>query len=111
MDDTLSKKFAQQLQDKLAELEDLESTATAAMATVDLDQTRVGRLSRMDAMQAQQMAIASQQRRKTEILQIKMALKRVKEGEFGYCLCCGEEIAPARLAINPAATLCIRCAA
>ncbi|PVV05816.1 MAG: conjugal transfer protein TraR, partial [gamma proteobacterium symbiont of Ctena orbiculata] len=39
-----------------AELQAVDETSQAAGETVELDQSRVGRLSRMDAMQAQQMA-------------------------------------------------------
>jgi DnaK suppressor protein len=46
--------------------EELESAAEAgddSAAIVELDQSKVGRLSRMDAMQAQAMAKASNERR------------------------------------------------
>jgi DnaK suppressor protein len=32
------------------------------------------------------------------------------EDDYGYCESCGEEIAPARLMVDPAATHCIKCA-
>ena len=77
---------------------------------VALDQQSVGRLSRMDAMQQQQMADAEARRRKSDIARIDAALKRIDEGEFGWCLTCGEEIATKRLEIDPMATQCIICA-
>lgn len=92
------------------ELEELEAMSKASTAVVVLDQSSVGRLSRMDAIQGQQMAIESERRRKEQILQIKAALKRIQENDFGYCLSCGEEIALGRLSINPAATHCVACA-
>ncbi|NBC11879.1 MAG: TraR/DksA family transcriptional regulator [Gammaproteobacteria bacterium] len=82
-----------------------------AAATVELDQTRQGRLSRMDAMQQQAMAAATGQRRTTELARIDAALARIDSGDYGLCLGCDEEIAPARLEIDPAATRCISCAA
>ncbi len=78
--------------------------------TVHLDQTSVGRLSRMDAIQQQAMARATAARRSAEETRIRAALARIDDGEFGYCSGCGEEIAPARLALNPAAALCLTCA-
>ena len=78
--------------------------------TVELDQTRLGRLSRVDAMQAQQMAKASSRRRQMERGRIAAALRRIDEGEYGYCLSCGELIPEPRLAIDPAATQCVGCA-
>ncbi len=79
-------------------------------ATVELDQTKVGRLSRMDAMQMQQMALEAVRRRQQQLLEIEAALHRIGSGEFGYCLDCEEEIALARLKANPACTHCINCA-
>jgi DnaK suppressor protein len=84
--------------------------AEADRAPVTLDQESVGRLSRIDAMQGQAMALAQARRRRSERAAIDAALRRIDEGEFGYCLKCGDEIAPARLEHNPAATTCITCA-
>ena len=79
-------------------------------APVELDQESVGRLSRMDALQVQAMAKALEQRRLAERARIDAALKRLDEGEWGYCLECGEEIASARLEHDPSVTHCIKCA-
>lgn len=92
-----------------SDLNDLESTYKASSATVILDQTSVGRLSRMDAMQGQQMALEAERRRKETLLQIESALKRIDKGTFGHCLVCENEIALGRLKINPAATRCVDC--
>jgi len=92
------------------ELEALDETRTASEATVELDQTRVGRLSRMDAMQQQAMAKATGERTKLHLTRIASALRRCEEGGYGECLHCGELINPKRLAIDPAATLCVACA-
>lgn len=82
----------------------------AASRTVELDQSRVGRLSRMDALQAQAMSVAAQERRTLHLRQIDAALRRIADDEFGECLDCGEPIAPERLEFDPAAPLCIGCA-
>ena len=82
-----------------------------AGATVELDQSRVGRLSRMDALQGQAMAQAGEQRRRLSLARIEAALQRMEEGEYGWCLSCGELIARGRLEVDPAATQCIDCAA
>jgi DnaK suppressor protein len=87
----------------------IDSTAESGRP-VELDQSSVGRLSRMDAMQMQAMAQATERRREQEIGRIKATLRRTDDGEFGFCLACGEEIAPKRLAIDPTAPTCIRCA-
>lgn len=79
-------------------------------AVVALDQQSVGRLSRMDALQAQAMAKAQQGLRDGEAARLKAALARMGEDEYGFCEDCGEEIAVARLRLNPAAPKCISCA-
>ncbi len=77
---------------------------------VTLDQTSVGRISRVDALQAQAMAIETERRRGVEGKRIDAALARLDGGEYGECLSCGGDIAPARLELDPAATVCIACA-
>lgn len=91
------------------ELEELDATSKASVATVILDQSSVGRLSRMDALQGQQMALETERRRKQQLIQIKAALVRIENGDFGYCASCGEEIAVGRLTINPVAIRCVTC--
>ncbi len=81
-----------------------------AAQPVELDQTRVGRLSRMDALQGQEMARAAERRRDTEIRKIDAALARLDSDDYGWCVSCGEEIAAARLALDPAIPVCIDCA-
>lgn len=81
-----------------------------AAAPVELDQTLVGRLSRMDAMQQQEMALAAQRRREAMLTQIDQALGRIAAGDFGYCVICDEEIAETRLNFNPVVLTCVSCA-
>lgn len=88
---------------------DLKGSAASA-ATVELDQTRQGRLSRMDAMQQQAMARASTQRMEQRLRQIAVALRRLDEGDYGHCIDCGDSILAARLEFDPCATRCIACA-
>jgi len=87
-----------------------ESTNDNAADVVELDQSKVGRLSRMDALQAQAMSVETKRRQKLELTKIKSALIRVDNNEYGNCLRCGEDISQKRLEIDPAATLCITCA-
>lgn len=93
-----------------AGLKALDFEAASWRTTVELDQQSVGRLSRMDAMQQQEMAQAEARRRTSDIARIEMALKRIEQGEYGWCAECGEPIAFRRLEIDPAAALCIGCA-
>jgi DnaK suppressor protein len=83
---------------------------TDAASIVELDQTRVGRLSRMDAMQSQAMAQASGRRRDAMLAAIELALGRIETGEYGVCSDCDELINPKRLGFDPTVRRCIRCA-
>ncbi len=110
MTDDEQSNYAKRIHIIIAELEAVDIATSDSRAAVVLDQTSVGRLSRMDAMQQQAMANATSQRRKSEIMQAKAALARIKDGEFGYCVECGEDIAPKRLNYNPYLATCITCA-
>ncbi len=110
LDDQTLDHFRQRLLDRRAELQAVESTGSEAAETVELDQTRVGRLSRMDALQGQAMSIEAKRRREIELQRIGTALRRLDEGEYGYCVRWGEAIAVKRLEIDPSAPLCIDCA-
>ena len=102
------------MRDKLLKLRDelqrLSATGDEAAAVVELDQSKVGRLSRMDAMQAQAMAQATANRRALKLRRIQAALERIDAGEYGRCQSCDEEIPPKRLEIDPTTLYCIRCA-
>jgi|SaaInlStandDraft_4_1057021.scaffolds.fasta_scaffold229549_1 DnaK suppressor protein len=104
------KTYTKALKAKLKELENVHESSAEARAPVTLDQTATGRLSRMDALQVQAMALETDRRREIEIKRIEAALQRVKEGEFGYCMSCGDEIEPKRLDNDPSTPTCIGCA-
>lgn len=103
-------KFRTVLTARREELLSLIEGAADSAAPVELDQQVQGRLSRMDALQGQAMAQATNERRRVEIAQIDAALGRIDADEFGYCVECGEEIAPKRLELNPAIARCVDCA-
>jgi len=110
MNDRQIEQFRQKLLDLRAELQDLEESLQESSKPVELDQARVGRLSRMDAMQGQQMAMQASRRRQQQLLQIEAAMRRIDSGDFGYCLVCEEEIDVRRLDFDPTSTRCISCA-
>ncbi len=92
------------------EIETLLAESSESRQAVELDQTSVGRLSRMDAMQGQQMALAAGRQRRQDLVLIDAAMQRIEEGTYGFCLVCEEKIAPKRLSFSPAVTTCIDCA-
>ena len=93
-----------------ADLLDTGETSAESRQPVELDPSRVGRLSRMDALQGQAMALEIARRRANQVQCIDAALARIDEGAYGSCVTCGEDIAAKRLDLDPAAAVCIDCA-
>jgi DnaK suppressor protein len=100
------KYFKNRLEERLREITDGQKP----IAPLALDQSRVGRLSRMDAMQQQAMARAAARLSAMEERRIRTALDRMASGDYGYCMGCEEEIAEGRLRVDPSALTCITCA-
>lgn len=92
------------------ELDELSRMSTQQREAVELDQSSVGRVSRIDAIQNQEMALANARTRQAEQQRIIAALNRIKDGDYGCCIACGEDIAPRRLASDPSVATCIACA-
>ena len=70
----------------------------------------IGRLSRLDSMQAQQMKLAQQRRQREELEHLHNALERMGKGSYGTCAYCLSPIAYERLEAMPDAVVCISCA-
>ncbi|MEQ8395774.1 TraR/DksA C4-type zinc finger protein [Thalassobaculum sp.] len=100
----------QALTERLDELQRSTDSTADSRKPVELDQASVGRLSRMDAMQMQAMAQATERLRGQQIDRVRAALKRIDDGDYGYCVACGEEIEPKRLAVDLTVPTCIDCA-
>ena len=66
--------YKQQLIALRRELTAVEQMGSEAAQPVELDQTRMGRLTRMDAMQAQAISVASKNRRQAKLKQVEVAL-------------------------------------
>ena len=103
-------RFRLRVEAELAKLLKESSDSAENRAPVALDQQSVGRLSRMDAIQVQEMAQANERRRQACIVGLKAALVRIDHGLFGECHNCGESIPEARLDFDPTVRLCIACA-
>jgi DnaK suppressor protein len=101
--------YQEKLQALAAELRQSLEEGKDDSAPVALD-TSIGRLSRMDAMQSQQMALALKQRQQNQLARVKKALDAVDHGTYGDCRKCGNPIAEDRLEVQPDAVLCVTCA-
>ena len=84
-----------------------ESADNAAPVSPD---NAIGRLTRQDAMQAQQMALEIRRRNTVRLQQVELAMRRMEAGGYGICVRCEEEISLARLRVRPEAQVCVRCA-
>lgn len=101
--------FGQRLDARRAELERLIADGRCEEAPVSPD-SAIGRLTRQDAMQQQQMSAALVRRYEQELVPVEKALRAIEEGTYGRCQRCDEPIAIARLQAMPHATICIGCA-
>lgn len=103
--------FRARIAGDLQKLEESLREAESAARTVMLDQSSVGRLSRMDAMQQQAMAQELRSRLITNRRSLQAALARIAAGSFGHCCQCDAELDPKRLAHEPATVFCADCVA
>ena len=71
----------------------------------------IGRLSRLDSMQMQQMALEQKRQLESKRNRLHAALERIGKGTYGMCSSCREEIDFSRLRSQPETMVCSRCAA
>ncbi len=101
--------FRERLQLLEREIQSDLDASKEASGVVELD-TSIGRLSRMDAMQNQQMALELRRRQEQQLQRIDNALKRIDQNRYGLCGRCKQPIAEERLEISPDVLMCVRCA-
>jgi len=101
--------FKKRLVKMREELDSLSDISAESRKPVQLDQTSIGRVSRMDALQGQAMQLETERRRNVERQRIDAALERIETGDFGFCTVCDEDIALKRLENDPSAPNCIDC--
>lgn len=99
-----------ELENALAKLERSMKTSSRAARPVKLDQTSVGRLSRIDAIQNQSLTQGLQQREQAKAALLAGALVRLDKGTYGVCTGCDGAIQFERLLVFPETPTCSRCA-
>jgi DnaK suppressor protein len=109
-DDLDLKAIKKALERERADILEVSASSADERRPVELDQQSVGRLSRMDAMQVQAMAQAVEARRRGRLQLIDAALRRLAEGDYGFCTECDVDIPAKRLAIDPTTARCVDCA-
>lgn len=93
---------------RLGEIEAELLAGAESTATISPD-VSIGRLSRLDSMQMQQMALAGKRRLEEEQARLHEAERRIDTGAYGRCLLCGGDIADERLEYQPDAVTCVPC--
>lgn len=101
--------FRRDLERELRRLKRSMDASERASQVVELDQTAVGRLSRMDSLQSQSMAKSLREREQVKLALILEALERVEQGSYGLCVVCGEPIEMGRLTVFPESRECAGC--
>ena len=101
--------FRKRLEDLEQEIREDMNTNPEDSGVVELDSS-IGRLSRMDALQNQQMALELKRRQENQLLRIENAFKRLAKGQYGLCGKCKKPIEEDRLEVFPDAVTCVRCA-
>ena len=91
-----------------AELEQLLQLSKSGSKPVSLEEP-IGRLSRMDAMQQQELVKANRRQHEVRLQQVLAALRRIADETFGECRRCEEPIAPSRIEARPEAPFCLDC--
>lgn len=91
------------------ELEQQLAGAAPAERGITTGEDAGGRVSRMDAIQRQQMADAERRRLENRLRMVRKALQRVADEEYGICTRCEQPIGYARLRARPESLVCIRC--
>jgi DnaK suppressor protein len=99
----------EELERQLKRLEKSMKVTEEALQPVELDQTAVGRLSRIDSLQNQSFAKGLRDREVVRHSQIREALRRVDEGAYGICTVCEGAVPFERLFVFPEAPECAAC--
>lgn len=99
----------EELRRQLHRLERSMKVTEEAARPVELDQTSVGRLSRMDAIQNQHLTKNLKERGEVRLALLEDALSRLEAGGYGQCSQCESEVGFERLLVFPETPLCGNC--
>ncbi|MFU8848376.1 MAG: TraR/DksA family transcriptional regulator [Opitutales bacterium] len=108
MEKSLQASFRPKIEARIAELDEQMESSKGDREAIAPDKA-IGRLSRLDAMQMQQMALGMNTRMREEVKQLKEALQRIDRGRYGTCELCRQDIPMERLEFQLDATICVSC--
>lgn len=108
MEIAVQESFRTKIEARIRELEDSMESTKEDREAISPDKS-IGRLSRLDSMQMQQMALGMNSRMQEEARQLKEALKRIDNSRYGICEMCRQDIPMERLEFQLDATICVDC--
>lgn len=109
IDTTQLEDFRRILEELRREIQADLSASDSAKGSLEPDKA-IGRLTRMEAIQAQSMGAEGRRRQEKRLQMIDRALERIEAGTYGRCIQCGSMIPVKRLEFMPEAALCVECA-
>ena len=98
-----------ELDSQLAKLQRSMRVTDEALRPIELDQTAVGRLSRIDSLQNQGLTKNLHQREQIKLALLLEALQRMEARTYGVCTRCGSNIPYERLFVFPETPECAVC--
>lgn len=109
MDRADQKKIEQKI---ISEIEKTEKDINALSELIKpiAPDNAIGRLSRMEAINAKSVNEAALASARTKIGKLRWALSHFEDPEFGICRECGEPIPIGRILLMPESTMCVSCA-
>lgn len=110
MDKVTQESFRPIIDRRLADI-DVELSAASESTKPIVPDAAVGRLSRLDSIQMQQMALAAKRRFEEQRARLHEARRRIDAGTYGQCQRCYADIAIERLQHQPDAVTCVPCLA
>ncbi|HVA66707.1 MAG TPA: TraR/DksA C4-type zinc finger protein [Elusimicrobiota bacterium] len=103
-------RFKSILESLVEEIEASLKIGSAMSAVVSLDDP-IGRLSRVDALQSQEISLGLQAGVRMRLEMVRRALASIEIGTYGVCAGCKQPIPEARLEAMPETPLCVGCSA
>lgn len=96
-------------------IEEISATTTLVEKYTELakpiaPENAIGRISRMDAINNRAVTEAALKKSKEKLNNLKVALTKVDDADFGICIRCKKPIPAGRILLMPQAVSCVNCA-
>lgn len=108
----MNKEEKEAIKDKIIELiskAEKEIIGMEAMTEPIKPENSLGRISRMDAINNKSVQEAALRTKRRQYSQLRLALTKVDNHDFGICSRCRNSIQQARLILLPEKSTCVRC--